>query len=271
MPGSVPPTAANLKLLHAAQVERIPYEVVDIQLGRVTSIDPGDSMKRVLTGRGGYCYHLNGAFSALLRVLGYQVAWHRAGVQNHPADIPGPAAATHLALTVHGLPSADCPDGDWLVDAGLGDGLYQPLPLREGGFTQGPFTYRLRRSPYCDGWRFDHDPAGSFAGMDFESRTAVIEDFTARHVYLSTAPDSGFVRICTVQRRDAAGFDALTGCVLRRAGDKPAELTVDRRADWFAALADVFGLPLTDLGPADRDRLWGRVASAHESWLAAKG
>ncbi len=218
-----PPSVADLRALHAAQVERIAYEALDAYLGRVTSIDPHESAARIAAGRGGYCYHLNGAFSLLLRALGYDVTWHRAGVQGR--DVvrpPGPVLANHLALTVRGLPSGECPEGVWLVDAGLGDGLHEPLPLRVGEYVQGPFRFRIGRSQVePGGWRLEHDPRGAFVGMDFGMRPAVVTDFLDRHVHLSTSPESGYVRTCMVMRRDADGVDVLTGCVLRRIGAGP--------------------------------------------------
>src|SRR5918999_6248679 len=100
------PSVEGLHVLHRAQVERIPYEAIEIQLGRPTTVDPYDSAERILARhRGGYCYHLNGAFSLLLDALRYDVVWHRAGVQNWSDAAPvGAVRANHLALTVHGLP-----------------------------------------------------------------------------------------------------------------------------------------------------------------------
>jgi N-hydroxyarylamine O-acetyltransferase len=267
------PSAAGLRALHAAHVERVAYEALEIQLGRPTTVDPHEAADRIVRRhRGGYCYHLNGAFSILLTALGYDVVWHRAGVENRAdARPPGPDLANHLALTVHGLPSDESPDGSWLVDVGLGDALHEPLPLREGEYVQGPFRYRLRRSEVePGGWRFDHHERGTFAGMDFRAARATVDDFRDRHLHLSTSPDSGFVRTCSVQRRDAGGVDMLTGCVLRRVGDGDGRSqTLDDQATWFDALADVFDLPLHDVDAAARAALWARVYAAHEAWLAA--
>jgi len=260
-----PPTAANLDALHRAHVERIPYEAIEIQLGRPTTVDPHEAAERIVTRhRGGYCYHLNGAFSLLLKELGYDVTWHRGGVQNPSDPAPVGAIGNHLALTVNGLPSDDNPEGEWFVDAGLGDALHRPLPLVPGRYRQGPFIYALRRSEIePDGWRFEHDPSGSFIGMDFRTAQATQEDFTARHEFLSTSPDSPYVRTCSVQRRDADGVDALTGCVLQQ---RPtgATTTLETEAEWFDVLHDDFGLPLDDI---DRPALWRRVRTAHEAWL----
>jgi N-hydroxyarylamine O-acetyltransferase len=269
-----PPSVAALRALHAAHVEQVAYEALEIQLGRPTTVDPYESAERIVRlHRGGYCYHLNGAFSLLLRALGYDVVWHRAGVQNR-ADPgpPGAVLANHLALTVHGLPAGECPSGSWLVDVGLGDALHEPLPLHEGSYAQGPFRYRLRRSEVePGGWRFEHDPGGSFVGMDFRKQLATVDDFTERHRYLSTSPESGFVRTCSVQRRDAAGVDILTGCVLRRIGDGAGPpRTLETQSAWFDALADVFGLPLTDVDANARSGLWSRIRRAHDAWLRSQ-
>lgn len=161
--------------------------------------------------RGGYCYHLNGAFSLLLESLGFDVVWHRAGVQNRSEPDPvGPDSARHLTLTVHRAPS-------------------------------------LLRASRAD-----------------------TTDFAARHGFLSTAAESPFVRTCSVYRRDARGVDALVGCVLRRIGDGAATETLESPNDWFAALSDVFGLPLIDVGPEERRTLWANVYAAHEAWVASE-
>ncbi|MEA2217613.1 MAG: N-hydroxyarylamine O-acetyltransferase [Solirubrobacteraceae bacterium] len=269
------PSVAGLRALQAAHVERIPYEALEIQLRRPTTIDPHDSARRILSRhRGGYCYHLNGAFSLLLDALGYDVVWHRAGVQNHADPEPvGAHVANHLTLTVHGLAAPECPSGDWLVDAGLGDALHEPLPRHEGTYEQGPMRFGIRPSDVePGGWRLDHDPRGSFAGMDFRPARATTSDFLARHEFLSTSRRSSFVRTCSVQRRDAGGVDALTGCVLRRVGDAAvAPRTLETADEWFGALRDVFDLPLTDVDAAARAALWARVRAAHEAWLATSG
>ncbi|MEU4240392.1 arylamine N-acetyltransferase [Actinoplanes sp. NPDC026619] len=259
------PSVDGLKALHRAHAERVPYECLEIWLGRATTVEPGDSIGRILHGRGGYCFHLNGAFSELLRELGYAVTRHYGGVQGN-AGLTAGATGNHLVLTVSGLPSDEAPGGEWLVDLGMGDGIYEPLPLVEGEYRQGPFTYRLSRSVVePGGWRFEHDPRGGFLGMDFRSGSVEMPAFAERHQELSTSPESGFVRVATVQRRDAGGTDVVRGLVLTRVGDDQRRVTLERRDDYFAALADVFGITLDD---ADRDRLWPRLVAAHERWSA---
>jgi arylamine N-acetyltransferase len=262
-------SVSALHRLHRAFVERVPYEAIEIQLERPTTVDQLEAVDRIVRRRrGGYCFHLNGAFAVLLEALGYAVTLHRAGVQGE-----GQGAGihrNHLALTVNGL--EDTPGVVWLVDVGLGDALHEPLPLREGTYPQGPFSYGLRRSHVAPGgWRLDHDPRGSFIGMDFDPAPATMSDFLDKHQHLSTSPESAFVRVCTVQRRDATGVDILRALTLSRLGAGPDARTVlNSPGRWYEALADVFGLTLDDVPPNDRARLWRKAVAQHEAHVASR-
>ncbi|CRK60155.1 N-acetyltransferase [Alloactinosynnema sp. L-07] len=258
-----PPTLETLSALHRAQVERVPYETVWIALGEARTIDPIDSVRYLARGRGGYCYHLNGALGALLDWLGFDVHWRVGGVQG-TAEHPRGATGNHLVLEVHGLD-----DAVWLVDTGLGDGLYEPVPLVESAFTHAPYDFALR--PSETGWRFDHDPQGSFLGMDFAPAEAAVEDFTAEHERLSTSSESGFVRVVTAARRDADSLSELRGRVLTTTDKSGRDKTMlDTRADYFDLLADTFRLPLHDVSADRKAALWERVSADHEAYLATR-
>jgi len=263
------PSLAALRELHRAHVEQVPYEVLDIQLGRPTTVEPRDCARRVVRRRGGYCVQLNGAFSTLLAGLGYDVRFHRAGVHANPAGPPvSPGApAPHLALTVR-------LDGqEWFVDVGLGDGLLEPLPLVAGTYQQGPFTFALSPSTVePGGWRFDRVSRGSIAGLDIATASVGTEDFAEWHPYLATSPESRLVRAVAVMKRDATGADGLMGCLLRRVdADGRTERELATEADWYGALVDIFGLDLDDIAPERRTELWTRVRTAHERWLESRG
>jgi N-hydroxyarylamine O-acetyltransferase len=266
-----PPSPEALATIHRAHVERVPYETLDFQLGRTVTLNVEESVRRILAGRGGYCFMLNSALAALLTHLGYRVRLHRGGVQGRGQEPVG-ANGNHLALTVHDLPTPQVPGGVWFVDAGLGDALHEPLPLVPRVYRQGPFVYRLLPSPTVPGGlRFDHDPAGSFEGMDFSLDTTTVDSFSDMHHYLSTDPESSFVRTATAQRRHADGIDVLRGCVLRRTtADDVHETVAATPGTWFSLLKDTFGLHLADLAPADRERLWTTVIGSHERWVLGR-
>ena len=251
--------------VHRAHMERIPYENLEIQLGRATSVDPVEAIGRIVRGRGGYCFHLNGALGTLLARLGYDVTRHRAEVRGSGDDqYAAGLTTTHQALTVV------CEGRTWLVDVGLGDAPYEPLRLRTGSTTQGPFTYGLERwSARPGGWRFVHDPSAlSFTSMVFAPEPVEPAAFAEPHERLSTSPDSSFVRAAVVARRDARGADVLRGRVYYRVDAAGVtKRPIESRGEWFTLLADLFGLRLADVDTADRERLWARISQAHERWL----
>ena len=141
----------------------VPKETLWIPAGECWSTDPVKAAERIaFDGRGGYCYHLNGALGLLLSSLGYEVHGHVGGVQ---AGEPSPEAmGNHLVLTVTSLPSDVNPSGQWYVDTGLGDALYEPLPLVPGTYVQEPFRLTLERTD-DQSWTLVHDPAGG-TGVD---------------------------------------------------------------------------------------------------------
>lgn len=181
-PGS--PSVEGLFALTRAHLERIPFENTEIQLGRPPGIDPELSVRRIGAGRGGYCFHLNGAFAALLEHLGYDVTRHVGGMSadTDSQDVSG----DHLTLTVR-------IDGEaYFVDVGLGDGPPEPLPLREGRYERG-FPYGLR--PLGERGRARHGldlPQRGLAlpGDELPLGPATMADFEDEHLRLSTAEDS---------------------------------------------------------------------------------
>lgn len=266
-----PPSAEALHRLHRAHVDRVPYETVWLHTGESLDCSSARSLARIATTtRGGYCFHLNGAFSELLGALGYRVDRHVGGV--HGPDGPSEAVMTnHLVLTVHGLPSDDNPAGDWYVDVGLGDALCDPLPLRAGVYEQAPFVLELTQTEHGVGdWHLAHDAAGSFPGMAWRSSACDMTAFDAMHVELSTAPESGFVKTLSVQRRRPEHVDILRGLVLLRVGDGASERTLASKQELAEALHDVFGIDLDDYRPDALDILWARAEAAHRLWAAAR-
>ncbi|GAB3060298.1 arylamine N-acetyltransferase [Intrasporangium mesophilum] len=262
-----PPSVEAMQLLVRRHAERIPYETWWIPAGEAWGIDPHESATRIaLEGRGGYCYHTNGALGLLLSSLGYAVQGHVGGV--HGPEGPNPEAmGNHLVLTVQLPPSEANPGGIWYVDNGLGDALHEPLPLVAGWHDQRPFRLSLEHSADRPEWHLTHDPAGGFTGMTWTEGRAQLTDFEAKHRWLSTSPESGFVQVPMAERRDATGADVIRGLVLSRVGDGAhTDEPVTSRAEWFDVLADVFALRFPTMAQETRDRLWTNVLAAHHRW-----
>jgi arylamine N-acetyltransferase len=115
-----PPSVQALAELQARHLERVVFENLEIQRGRPTTVDYAESAERIVKrGRGGYCFHLNGAFGLLLEALGYEVSRRRGTVQPPPGTPPG-RHLNHLVVLVHGLPTGAHPEGTWWAEVGFG-------------------------------------------------------------------------------------------------------------------------------------------------------
>jgi N-hydroxyarylamine O-acetyltransferase len=267
-----PPSVDALAELQAHHLERVVFENLEIQRGRPTTVDYADSAERIVKrGRGGYCFHLNGAFVLLLEALGYEVTRRRGTVQPPPDQAPN-RHLNHLVVLVHGLPTSAHPEGTWWTEVGLGDGATQPLALRAGTVEDDPHTYALEPSPvYAGGWRLLQGAGGGFGIVDIDTAQPQAAEVVAAHERLSTSPESGFVRTATFQRRHARHVDVLRACKLSRVERDATRATLlEDEGAWFAALADVFGLDLADVDAAERRTLWERVYAQHEAWAAAQ-
>jgi|ERR1035437_301943 N-hydroxyarylamine O-acetyltransferase len=115
--GYAGPRAATLATLHglvAAHAQTIPFENLDVLLGRRINLDPAAlQLKLIRDHRGGYCFEHNTLLLHVLEALGFQVASISARVRlQHPRDFTPPR--THLFLRVE-------LDGEsWLADVGIG-------------------------------------------------------------------------------------------------------------------------------------------------------
>jgi N-hydroxyarylamine O-acetyltransferase len=122
--GPVEPTAETLRRLHRAHMLSVPFENLDIALGRkITLESDGFIHKIVEQHRGGFCYEVNGAFAALLQALGFKITLLSARVPRQ--DGSEAPEFDHLALRVD-------LEEPWLADVGFGDFVLEPLRLQVG-------------------------------------------------------------------------------------------------------------------------------------------
>ena len=117
--------------------------------------------KLVVRRRGGWCYELNGLLQQALQEIGFDVRRVAGGVHRHTSG--DAAVGNHL------VPLVDL-DRTYIADLGLGDGLREPVPLAEGVYEQGPFTYRLERLD--DGyWRVWNHAGADPEAFDFRDQS----------------------------------------------------------------------------------------------------
>jgi N-hydroxyarylamine O-acetyltransferase len=251
-------TAAGLRDLHRAHVLAIPFENLDVAMGRgVDTSLRAVQAKLVDRRRGGYCYEHNTLFGAVLDRAGFEVTRLGARVRSG-ADFIRPR--THMLLAVR-------LDGRlWLADVGFGgDGLLEPIPLEHGTTSrQGAWTYRVVREAGPWHWALQSlRPDGwmDLYGLTLEPQFPI--DYVMANYYTSTHPLSGFVRSVTVQHvrpdhRLVLRVPQLTGTA---ADGTIAERTIDA-AELDELLRERFGIAL---GAEELDLLHARWPAAAAS------
>ena len=112
--GPLTPTLDTLNDLMSAHVQAVPFENLDVLLGRDIDLAPDALQRKLVAGRrGGYCFEQNGLFLLVLEAIGVDVTPLSArGRYQRPRDYT--PARTHLFLRV----SID--DEPWMADVGVG-------------------------------------------------------------------------------------------------------------------------------------------------------
>jgi N-hydroxyarylamine O-acetyltransferase len=187
---------AVLAALTEAHASTIPFENLDILLGKRILLDLASLQAKLVSGRrGGYCFEQNTLFSAVLRLLGFRVTPLAARVRSGaPAGAVRPR--THMLLAV------DLPDGRYLADVGFGgDGPLRPLRLAAGEETMaGLSRFRLRREGPV--WVLEGDPGDGWRDLyAFTEEPQEPVDFEVANWFTSTWPTSPFVTGLVAQRQ----------------------------------------------------------------------
>ena len=116
------PSLPALRSIIAAHAASIPFENLDIILGRPIRLDIGSvQAKLVGASRGGYCFEQNTLLRATLERLGFIVSSLMARVVRN-------AAADAVTSRTHMLLRVDLPEGAYLADVGFGN-LTPTAPL----------------------------------------------------------------------------------------------------------------------------------------------
>ncbi|WP_410651236.1 arylamine N-acetyltransferase family protein [Amycolatopsis sp. cmx-4-54] len=251
----VRPDPATLRSLHRAWRLRVPYENLDLQLGRKILLDQ-EALAEKFTrrGRGGLCYEMNGALALLLRAAGFEVTVVEAAVLR---STRGEGQwGNHIALLV------DVGGATWLADTGIGDAFLEPLPVREGTYRQGELLFRIER---LDGetWRMHHHPGGTVDSCDFRTVPREVTEFAERDEIRS--PESPFARVLVAQHHRDGRELALRARTLKRGDGERHTLS---SLDEFAETLREFRIPVEDIGAGELAALWAKTEEQHEAWLA---
>lgn len=245
------PNYTTLRQLHRAHLLAIPYENLDIHLGRPLTLDLDPIYTKLVDERrGGWCYEMNGLFAWALREVGFDVTLLGSSVG---APAKGAEDLDHLVLLVQ-------LEQPWLVDVGFGNGFLEPLPLRAGNYQQHWLTYQLEQQA-DDKWYF-HNQQHSTLGYGFTLQPHHLPGFASRCHELQTSPTSGFVRRTVCHRFVPGGIVALRGAVLNHYSKEGVlEEEINSLQRYRTVFAETFGLD-----SALADSLWDTVWQQHLAW-----
>lgn len=181
------PNIEGLTKLQEHHMENIPFENLDIVVGRTIALDYPHLFNKIITKkRGGYCFELNTLYAELLKSLGFspKPVLGRVWISN-PRKLPPRNHLAHLVKL----------DGkNYVTDVGFG-GLITRIPLdindatlmndKDGMVRVVPFAERqfmiTRKTE--KGWENQY----SFENVEISE-----EDISISNYYMSTHPDSHF-------------------------------------------------------------------------------
>jgi N-hydroxyarylamine O-acetyltransferase len=244
--GSREPTIDVLRAIAFQHPDAIPFENLDVLLGRGISIVPADvDAKLIAGGRGGYCYEQNGLLKRVLQALGFEVEGLMARVKWMLPDDAPPRPRSHqvLGVTLEGE--------TWLVDAGFG-GCVLTAPLRlfsdeVQDTPHGRFRIVDTETNGVAERQVQADLSGRWASLYQVSKGGWAEvDYEQANYFTYTHPSSHFTWSMTVGRTTPTARYALknnrfthrdvTGAVVEQ-----RDLSLD---ELEATLRDVIGLPV---------------------------
>lgn len=241
--GPTDPSPETLRALHRAHMLAVPFENLDIYLGRPIHCDEERFIHKIVNERrGGFCYELNGAFAALLRSLGFQVTLLSARVAHANGGGYGPEF-DHLTLRVD-------LEEPWLADVGFGDSFIEPLRLapnieqsqigrvyrlleEEGIFHLEVKTNEVKPN---DDWKRQYS---------FTLQPRQLFDFAGMCTYHQTSPESHFTRQRICSRATPQGRITLSDLKRIETRDgRREERELSGEEQWRATLRDTFRINL---------------------------
>jgi len=197
-----PADATGLATVQRAHRLAIPFENLDVRLGRGISLDPDHVFEKLVhKRRGGYCFEQNQLFLRALTAIGFDTRPLLARVWLMATDVP-PRTHTLNLVRIDGE--------DWIADAGFGGSYSPPMKLFDGSAATGPDGAEFRVSMTDDhGWLLERqgDPsatdgrtrdAGWQAQYSFTLDNVAPIDLEMSNHWTATRPDTRFTTLSVV-------------------------------------------------------------------------
>lgn len=239
---AIAPDAVGLATLQRAHRLAIPFENLDVRLGRGIGIDSASVFaKLVLMKRGGYCFEQNRLFADALMALGFSVRPLLARVWLGAGDAVPPKTHTLSLVMLDGEP--------WIADAGFGGSYSPPMPLFDGSEADALDGARyLLREDAARGWLLERREADAAWQPQYSFTENLVEplDLELSNHWTSTRRGTRFLDLSVVSIVLPTGFASLTDRAYRRntRGEPVATMIEDPRV-WRLRLSMMFGIDLT--------------------------
>ena len=235
--GSTDPTPETLCALHRAHLLAVPFENLDIPLKRPIVLDKELLFDKIVNRRrGGFCYELNGLFSALLREMGFNVQRLSARVANAEGEFG--MEFDHMTLLVQF-------EERFLADVGFGESFIEPLRLDERGEqVQQRGRYRISQDHEHLTYLWQEKP-GWRAQYMFTLQPYSLVDFQDACDWTRTSPLSSFTqrRICSLATPDGRITLSDMRWIVTTNGNRQ-EREVESEAEYDDILREHFGIVL---------------------------
>jgi N-hydroxyarylamine O-acetyltransferase len=202
------PAKADIETLAAllrCQLFSVPFENLDVQAGKIVSIEPQDIVNKIVYhSRGGYCYEVNSLLAMALTSLGIDYYFVGARPMFYPARRP----RTHMVII------AKIGDEQYLCDSGFGSyGMRAPIALSQINQTvqQDDDFFKLHcedAKNYILQARVDGEWVNQF-GFDLYPHELL--DFMTANYYNSASPDAIFVKQLLIVKYNPLGRKILSG------------------------------------------------------------
>ncbi len=235
------PTLSLLRAIHRQHLLHIPFENLDIHLGKKLSMDPVVVFKKITEhNRGGLCFEVNSLLYSILTLLDYKVSYISASFWNTDKQSWNPDFS-HLALLVH-LNGAK-----YLFDVGVGGGFTEPLHIldryqhhdQNGHYlveaTDDSNIFIIKKN--------SHDHWNPLFKIDTNPR--VLQDFEEMCSFTQIDSDSLFTqkKLCSIITE--TGRISLTDEYIKVTnGDDITITPVTSRNEWTTALWEYFHIEL---------------------------
>ena len=238
--------------MHRAQHFSIPFENLDIHLGRGYSFATAHLVQKMVTRRrGGFCYELNLLLAAALRGLGFEVELLEGQMRRREGGFGRPF--DHMTVRVV------LEDRDWLTDVGNGETFQQPLPW-DGSWTSqergGAYRVVRRedgepgegpRATSAKAWQVEYranEEAEREVIYHFRSAARTAREFWPMCVFHTTSVKSQFTKGWIVTRPLEGGgrVTAARGLLMTTREGKMERHGIRSASELEGILADDFGM-----------------------------